>query len=169
MASGPQTRPRDRLPRPTPPSTPDSRRTLPHRCRLRRGRPCVTSTPDTLDAAHAVPRGCSERPRRSCRRNYGSTMSANHLLCWNARGLNTRARQNVIRTAVTNQRASIVCLQESKTVNFSVAMNLEISGFDFDYLSLPADGIAGGPSSHGGVTCGRPLRQQYAGSPSRCS
>lgn len=38
---------------------------------------------------------------------------------------------------VTSQRASIICQQEPKTAKFSLAMNLEISGFDFDYLCLP--------------------------------
>jgi hypothetical protein len=71
-------------------------------------------------------------------------MNDNHLLCWNVHGLNSRARRNVIRTVVTQQRASVVCVQESKIENFYVSMNLEITGFDFDYISLPAIGIAGG-------------------------
>jgi hypothetical protein len=70
-------------------------------------------------------------------------MNNNHLLCWNVRGLNSRARRNVVRTVVTQQRASVVCVQESKIENFSVSMNLEITGFDFDYISLPATGFAG--------------------------
>ena len=71
-------------------------------------------------------------------------MSANHLLVRNARGLNSRARRNVVRDIVAQQRASIVCLQESKVENFSVSMNHEITGIDFNYISLPASGVAGG-------------------------
>ena len=72
-------------------------------------------------------------------------MSANHLLIRNARGLNSRARRNVVRDIVAQQRASIVCLQESKVENFSVSMNHEITGIDFNYyISLPASGVAGG-------------------------
>lgn len=66
------------------------------------------------------------------------------MLIWNARGLNSRARHNVVRSIVQQQRASIVCLQESKIENFSVSLNTEITGFDFDYISLPASGVAGG-------------------------
>lgn len=68
-------------------------------------------------------------------------MSTNHVLCWNARGLNSC---NVVRNVVTQQRASVVCVQETKIENFSITMNTDITGFGFDYLSLPADGIAGG-------------------------
>jgi len=42
-----------------------------------------------------------------------SVMSADHLLVWNARGLNSRARRSVVRCIVAQQRASIVCVQES--------------------------------------------------------
>ena len=49
-------------------------------------------------------------------------MSANHLLVWNARGLNSRARRSVVRDIVVQQRASVVCLQESKVENFSVTI-----------------------------------------------
>jgi hypothetical protein len=72
-------------------------------------------------------------------------MSANHLLVWNARGLNSRARRNV--DIVQQQRASIVCLQESKVADFSVTMNTDIAGSGFDYACLPAIGVAGGAVS----------------------
>lgn len=67
-----------------------------------------------------------------------------HLLVWNAHGLNSRVRRNVVRSIVEQQRASIVCLQETKIKNFSVSLNIEITCFDFDYVSLPASGMAGG-------------------------
>ena len=71
-------------------------------------------------------------------------MSANHILTWNARGLNSRARHSVVRDIVAQQRSSIVCLQESKVATFSVSMNIDVTGIDFDYISLPAIGIAWG-------------------------
>jgi exonuclease III len=71
-------------------------------------------------------------------------MSANHMLIWNARGLNSCARRSVVRDIVEQQRTSVVCLQESKVQNLPVLMNIEITGIDFDYGYLPAAGIAGG-------------------------
>lgn len=71
-------------------------------------------------------------------------MNTHRLLCWNARGLSCRARRDAVRSIVRSNKASIVCLQESKTENFTVTMNLEISGFDFDYAALPSVGAAGG-------------------------
>jgi hypothetical protein len=41
-------------------------------------------------------------------------MSANHVLVWNARGLNSRARRSAVRDIVEKHRISIVCLQETK-------------------------------------------------------
>jgi len=52
-------------------------------------------------------------------------MSDNHILFWNARGLNSRARRSVVRNIVQQQQASIVCLQESKIANFSVSLNID--------------------------------------------
>lgn len=71
-------------------------------------------------------------------------MSANQLLIWNVRGLNCRARRSAVRSLVEQHRASIVCLQESKIVNFSAPLNYDITGIDFDYVFLPAIGVAGG-------------------------
>lgn len=71
-------------------------------------------------------------------------MSANHVLIWNARGLNCRARRSVVRDIVAQQCAYIMCLQESKVADLSVSLNTELTGTDFDYISLPAIGVAGG-------------------------
>jgi exonuclease III len=73
-------------------------------------------------------------------------MCDNHLLVWNARGLNTRTRRNVVRDIVEQHRISVLCLQETKIEDLSVAMNIDISGMDFDYAFLPAVGVAGGAS-----------------------
>jgi exonuclease III len=71
-------------------------------------------------------------------------MSANHILIWNARGLNCRARRSAVRDVVVQRRISIVCLQETKIHNFPVSWNFETTGIDFDYAYLPAIGAAGG-------------------------
>ena len=71
-------------------------------------------------------------------------MSTNHLLVWNARGLNNRACRNVVRDVAKQQRASIVCLQETKVANLSASMNAELTGASFDFACLPAIGVAGG-------------------------
>lgn len=71
-------------------------------------------------------------------------MSTDHLLVWNARGLNSRARRSAVRSLVEQHRASVVCIQESKVNSFSVTMNCEVTGVDFDYAYLPAEGVAGG-------------------------
>ena len=75
-----------------------------------------------------------------------SLMCDNHLLIWNARGVNSRARRNVLRNIVELQRASVVCIQETKLSNFSATFNMEISGSCYDYAFLPASGVAGGAS-----------------------
>lgn len=71
-------------------------------------------------------------------------MSANHILLWNARGLNSRARQNTVWDLVEQQRASIVCLQESKLEHLPASVNIEVTGFDYDHVYLPANDVAGG-------------------------
>jgi exonuclease III len=71
-------------------------------------------------------------------------MSADHLLVWNAHGLNSRARRSVVRDIVEQQRILVLCLQETKIENLTVAMNIDISGIDFDYAFLPSVGAAGG-------------------------
>lgn len=71
-------------------------------------------------------------------------MSTNHLLVSNARGLNSHARRSVVRDIVEQHRASIVCLQETKLQHLSVSMNTDLTGFDYDFVYLPATGVAGG-------------------------
>jgi exonuclease III len=72
-------------------------------------------------------------------------MSANHILISNARGLNSRVRRSAVRDIVEQHRVSVVCLQETKVEQLTVSMNTDITGLiDFDYVCLPADGVAGG-------------------------
>lgn len=99
---------------------------------------CASSTPGALAAARGLLRGCSSRDAPVIAKQVES-MSANHPLVWNARGLNSRARRSAVRSIVEQQRASIVCLQESKIENFSVSMNCDVSGIDFDFQGLLDD------------------------------
>jgi exonuclease III len=71
-------------------------------------------------------------------------MSTNHIVFWNARGLNSRARRSVVRSISHLHQASVVCLQETKIENISVSLNLDLTSSDFDYAALPASGAAGG-------------------------
>jgi exonuclease III len=41
-------------------------------------------------------------------------MSSGNIVIWNVRGLNSRARCDVVRELVTSERPSIMCLQETK-------------------------------------------------------
>lgn len=71
-------------------------------------------------------------------------MSANHLLIWNARGLNNRARRSTVRDIVEQHRISIVCLQETKVEQLSSGMIIDITGIDYDYVYIPTAGVTGG-------------------------
>ena len=65
-------------------------------------------------------------------------------LIWNVRGLNDRARRNVLSTLVQLHCSSLLCLQETKLAVVSVALATECLGQAFDFTVLPAVGTAGG-------------------------
>lgn len=71
-------------------------------------------------------------------------MNYDQFLVWNARGLNSRARRTAVRDILVLERASVVCLQETKVASFSVRMISELMGLDFDYSFLPSVGVSGG-------------------------
>jgi len=71
-------------------------------------------------------------------------MSTNHLLVWNVRGLNSRARRSVVREFVDQHRVSVLCVQETKVANFTVLMASDLTGSSFDYVCLPTVGASGG-------------------------
>lgn len=71
-------------------------------------------------------------------------MNINNVFVWNARGLNDRARRNVVREFLIQERASMVCLQETKVADLNVTLMNEVAGADFDYCYLPAVGLSGG-------------------------
>ena len=72
-------------------------------------------------------------------------MNPPKLICWNVRGLNSRARQDTVRTLITSCQAEIVCLQETKMSGIPRGCILSLLGSDFPYwLELPSAGASGG-------------------------
>lgn len=67
------------------------------------------------------------------------------LLNWNLRGLNNPARRLVLRNMVSQQKATIVCIQESKLAMVDNALIVEAFGPQFanKFCYLPADGTRG--------------------------
>jgi exonuclease III len=67
------------------------------------------------------------------------------ILSWNVCGLNARARQDNVRTLVTDLRPSIVCLQETKLDVVPQNLVYSMLGINFhDYAYLPASNTRGG-------------------------
>lgn len=66
------------------------------------------------------------------------------MLVWNIRGLNARAKRNVVRELVTQERISIITLQETKLDACNDGLIMELLGTDFDYYALPASHTCGG-------------------------
>jgi hypothetical protein len=54
------------------------------------------------------------------------------LVVWNARGLNRRARRTAVQELVRSERASFVCLQETKPDILDDALVKGMLGPDFD-------------------------------------
>jgi len=71
-------------------------------------------------------------------------MLGESCLVWNVRGLNSRARRNVVRELVAQENISLFSLQETKLDTCSVSMLLDICGAGFDFVFLPASNTCGG-------------------------
>jgi endonuclease/exonuclease/phosphatase family metal-dependent hydrolase len=67
-----------------------------------------------------------------------------HIVCWNVRGLNQRARQMAVCELAQSKKASLLCLQETKLDAMDRSLLVNMLGLDFDYFDLPAVGICGG-------------------------
>lgn len=67
-----------------------------------------------------------------------------NIIVWNVRGLNAAARRNVVRDAVSSERASLVCLSETKLSVINDGTIMQMLGVDFDYVYLPAMQTRGG-------------------------
>jgi exonuclease III len=65
---------------------------------------------------------------------------------WNVRGLNGGARRQVVKDLVSDHRAQIVCLQETKlqTVNDFIISETMGAQFVGGYAVLLAEGLSGG-------------------------
>ena len=72
-------------------------------------------------------------------------MYPSNILCWNVRGLNSRARQDAVHTLVNSSRVDVVCLQETKMAVVSRGTLLSMLGSHFFYfIELPSIGASGG-------------------------
>ena len=68
-----------------------------------------------------------------------------NIAVWNPRGLNNRARRLVVKAAVADAMASVVCVSESKLQVVNPFVINETFGARFDgFAYLPAVGTAGG-------------------------
>jgi len=71
-------------------------------------------------------------------------MICENFLVWNVRGLNSRARRNVVRDLVGQERVSLISLQETKLDDCDEAMIMDMFGLGFDFSFLPACHTCGG-------------------------
>jgi exonuclease III len=69
----------------------------------------------------------------------------NENVCnWNLRGLNSRARRDLLRDTVRDEHASLICVQETKLAAIDDSLILQMFGPGFDFFFLPAAGTRGG-------------------------
>lgn len=71
-------------------------------------------------------------------------LPSENIIIWNVRGLNSVARRNVVRDAVSTEHASLVCLSETKLNVINDRIIMQMLGVDFDYVYLPATQTRGG-------------------------
>jgi hypothetical protein len=65
-------------------------------------------------------------------------------MVWNVRGLNGRARRNVVRDLIVLHQPSVLCLQETKLENICNRLAADMLGPSFDYVFLPSVEASGG-------------------------
>jgi exonuclease III len=71
-------------------------------------------------------------------------MTMHNIFIWNVRGLNSRARRDVVREFILQQHVSVVCLVETKLDVIRSSVACDLMGSSFDYVFLPSVGVAGG-------------------------
>jgi exonuclease III len=72
-------------------------------------------------------------------------MNPSNIVCWNVRGLNSRARQDSVRNLVNSFNANVVCIQETKMAEIPMHTTLSALGSNFVHkLFLPSVGTSGG-------------------------
>lgn len=97
-------------------------------------------------------------------------MFANSVLIWNVRGLNMRARREVVREFWSQEHASVLCLVETKLSAMSLAaMANDLMGTNFDYVLVPSVGLScrGASCCLGTRMCGSLQTMSFDTSPSR--
>ena len=67
-----------------------------------------------------------------------------NCLVWNVRGMNSRARRNVVRELVDQESISLLSLQETKLEICLLDLVREICGASFAYFFQPASNTCGG-------------------------
>ena len=69
------------------------------------------------------------------------------IMSWNVRGVNDPDRRKIIRNFMKYQRVDLVCLQETKIQDMTVAVAHSLGvGRISDWRALNAEGSAGGNS-----------------------
>lgn len=82
-------------------------------------------------------------PRRiCCLLEFMSSLPS--CFVWNVRGLNGRARRNVVREFLVQERPTLVCIQEIKLSVICNTLANETLGPAFAYDYLPAMNVSGG-------------------------
>jgi exonuclease III len=71
-------------------------------------------------------------------------MDSDRILCWNARGLNSRARRDLVASLVVQHNVSLLCIQESKLHVIDDSLILKMLGAGFAYDFVPTVGTRGG-------------------------
>lgn len=72
------------------------------------------------------------------------SMDLSSILVWNVRGLNNKARRDVVRDTIASTRPEIVCLQETEIKNMTSRVLLTTLGASLDrHAVLPANGTRG--------------------------
>jgi exonuclease III len=71
-------------------------------------------------------------------------MDPQNILIWNVCGLNSRAHHHVVTDLVTQERISLLCLEETKIHVIENQFINAMLGPSFDYASLLANGTHGG-------------------------
>jgi exonuclease III len=72
-------------------------------------------------------------------------MNHSKFVCWNVRGLNSRACQDSVHNLINSFNANVVCIQETKMAEISMHTTLSALGSNFVHkLFLPSVGTSGG-------------------------
>jgi exonuclease III len=71
-------------------------------------------------------------------------MNMENILIWNVRGLNTRAKRDMVHGVVAQEHVSLLLLQETKIDVWDNALVASLYGAGFHFFELPAINTCGG-------------------------